>query len=120
MSSLQDKIREALDIAGTHTLPDVIEAVQDRQAQAWGTENAAIVTEIVAYPQTRALRVWIAAGRLDDVLELFDGPVTEFGRAENCTVAEFVGRPGWERVMTPRGWEKVGIVMRKELVDGRR
>jgi hypothetical protein len=115
MSSLQDRIREALALTGTHTFGDVIDAVQARQAQAWGTDDAAIVTEIVAYPQQRALRVWLAAGRLESVLELFHGPVTEFGKAEGCSVAEFVGRPGWERVMTPLGWEKVGIVMRKDL-----
>ena len=56
-------IEDALEYAQfSHTLEDVLRVVLAGDAQFWPESNAALVTEIIDYPQRRTLRFWLAGG----------------------------------------------------------
>jgi hypothetical protein len=113
---LVEKLRKALLHAGaTHSFGDVMCAMQRGTAQGWGTSEAALVTEVISYPQRRVGRIWLAAGSLAEVIDLAEGPVSDFAREEGCDAAEILGREGWARILEPRGWRKVAVLLRKEL-----
>jgi len=66
-------------------------------------KDGVIIAEITQYPQWRAVNFWQIFGSLPDCLEL-DGPVSDWGRENGCTVATAAGRKGWGRVSAPLGW----------------
>ena len=47
---------------GTHTIDDVLKIIASGDAQFWAFKDAAIVTEIIRYPQKTVLRFWLAGG----------------------------------------------------------
>ena len=109
-------LQKALDHAGnTHTLEDVEAALAKGLVQWWPGENSAAVTEIIQYPQQRALHFWLAGGNLSELESMY--PAAEaWGREHGCTVATTSGRPGWERTFLRReGWQPRTVVMMKAL-----
>jgi hypothetical protein len=112
---LYRRLQAALAHAGnTHTLADVIERVKDGRAQFWGDQRACIVTELVRYPRRCDVRYWLAAGELRGVLALED-QVNRWAVIEGADRAQLIGRPGWGRFAQERGWQRAGVVLRKEL-----
>lgn len=81
----------------------MVALAQDRRVQLWGDEEAAIATEVLAYPKGKILHAFMAAGRLRKIVKL-QPQVTEFARAEGCRAILCYGRPGWGRVGVARGW----------------
>jgi len=96
--------QHALEYGGsTHTIAQVIELLRQGKVRLFENKDGVIIGEIVQYPQFRAVGYWQIFGTLQDCLEL-DGPVSEWGRSEGCTVATAAGRKGWGRVGAPYGW----------------
>lgn len=109
------RLQRALDHAGnTHTIDDVLAAIERRDAQVWTAPNSLIVTELVSYPRLTSLRYWLGAGDLHEVLSLHP-EIETWARRNGCTRAEGLGRRGWERVMGNRGWRHAGAWMVKDL-----
>lgn len=116
---LTSRLAQAIERAGgTHDLRrDVGPMLMDGRAQWWGGGDAAIVTEMLDYPNLRAVNYWLVAGRLAPALAL-QGRIDAWARAQGATVACAVGRPGWSRVLAPYGWEAWGVAYRKPLGEG--
>lgn len=109
----------ALDVAGkTHSPEDVARAVEEGRMQAWSAGDSLIVTEVLNYPQARALNVFLAVGNLDEVMSLH--PALEaFGREHGCKVMRMEGRRGWARVLPNYGWkEDKKVIYERTLSDG--
>lgn len=109
-------LQKALDLAGgTHTIEDVRQAIDAGLVRFWPGINSAIITEVIQYPQKRALNFWLAGGNIAE-LEAMYPEVEAWGRTHGCTVASTSGRPGWERSFLKReGWLPRTVVMTKEL-----
>lgn len=109
-------LQKALDLAGnTHTLEDVGAMIEAGRLQWWPGVTSAIITEIIEYPQQKALHFFLAGGNLAE-LEVMYPAVEEWGRQQGCTAASTSGRPGWERTFLKReGWKARTVVMTKEL-----
>ena len=106
-------IQAALDHAhGTHTLVDVFDMVERGDAQFWPFHNAAIVTEIVQYPQFRTLRFWLAGGNLKTLVEA-EPALVNWSKSWGCKSVEIVGRRGWHRAL--KGYKPTSTIMAKEL-----
>lgn len=104
------ELQKALDYAGgTHKPQDVAKRVLDRYAQLWVRGNGLIVTEIDLYPEGPVLNFWLAAGDLDDVLDLLPD-IYEWGRGRGCERATMLGRKGWGRVLADDGWGPSSLV----------
>jgi hypothetical protein len=118
--SLSDKwdrcasfIDAALDhSSGTHSLADVFRLIASGEAQFWPFEDAAIVTEIVRYPQRTILRFWLAGGKLETLLEA-EPEVIEWSKRYNCEAVEIIGRRGWNRALN--GYKSSSSIMIKEF-----
>lgn len=107
-------LQEALDHGGnTHSIDDVLTMIHDRRAELWCGAGSAVVTELVDYPQLKALRVWLVAGDINEIRSM-EPKVTEFARQHGAKRLEIGGgRPGWERVL--RDWRKLCPCAVKEI-----
>lgn len=98
------RLQRALDVAGnTHEPADVSAAVEQGRMQAWTAGDSLVVTEVLSYPQAKALNVFLAVGNLDEVMSL-QPDLEEFGRHHGCTVMRMEGRKGWSKVLPDYGW----------------
>lgn len=104
---LRPQIQEALDHAGgQRTIEDLYAAVLLGQMQLWLSPDgrAAHFTELVQYPRLKCLRVVISAGDLSTLRDMTPR-IARWALRQQCTRAEYIGRPGWSRVMK---WHKAG------------
>jgi hypothetical protein len=105
LEAYRELIESALDHAGTHHFEDVKQAIEDGRATHWPAGHSIIVTEVVEHPLTKWLHFWIAAGEREE-LRRMQPIILEWGRDQGCTKASMTGRAGWERLLTPYGWQK--------------
>lgn len=107
-------IAEALAYGGnTHSVQDVMQQIVTGRAMGWWGERSVVVTQEIAYPNFRAVRIWLAAGDLDELLGM-EPRIVEYARNRGAKRVEFGGgRPGWERVM--RGYKRLSAVGVKEI-----
>jgi hypothetical protein len=108
------RLETAVGFIGTHTASDVIREAREGRVQVWEGDGALIVTQIVDYPQLRALHYLAVAGTLPAVREL-QATADAWGVIQGARRAEAVGRLGWERVQQPEGWHRVAGFWVKEL-----
>ena len=100
---------------GTHTIDDVLETVQRGDAQFWHYPDAAVVTEIMDYPQKRVLRYWLAGGNLKTLLKV-EPSIRHWSQLWGCVGIEIIGRKEWHRVL--KGFKQTGIILAKDMYHG--
>ena len=106
-------IQAALEHAnGTHSLADVLRLVAQGEAQFWALPDAAIVTEIVKYPQKTTLRFWLAGGNLETLSDA-EPKVIEWSKKWGCEAVEIIGRRGWHRALD--GYQAKSTIMVKDI-----
>ena len=97
---------------------DYIEPLTHGDMQLWVVVenkrvNAALVTQIIPYPQKRILRLISLAGdnfqEIKDFLEM----VEVFALKNGCTALEMWGRKGWKKLLSD--WKDSYIVYTKDL-----
>jgi len=67
-------------------------------AQFWATDDAAMVTQLNAWPGGAVtIEVIAAAGKKSDILGPMHEAATEWGRANGATHVLVAGRDGWRR-----------------------
>lgn len=100
-------MQRALERSGsTHDLDTVYKMLCRGEAQFWATPTCFVITEIVDYPLKRAVRLSLVGGdELQDLLDTFHDRILDWGWGMKCSEAEFLGRPGWHRVL-PEGWKR--------------
>ena len=82
------------DHAQTHSTQDYLDGLKNGRFQLWSTVDAVIVTEIITYPQTKSVRLCLAAGKLDEI-KILEADICNWARQEGCTLSEGGGRKGW-------------------------
>ena len=103
---LMRRLQRALGVAGnTHTPDDVAAAVKAGRMQAWTRGDSLVVTEVLEFPQAKALNVFLAVGDLDEVMAL-QPDLEAFGRQHGCKAMRMEGRKGWRRVLPEHGWKE--------------
>jgi hypothetical protein len=100
------------------TSEDVLTCLQLGSMQLWrdGERKGVAVTELQHYPLYKVLLIFMVAGR--DVREwLAEGQhqLDSFAQSENCSFVEFIGRPGWEKLVEGYGYTEKFLRMRKEI-----
>ena len=114
-----ERCREWLESAlvhsgGTHTFFDIKAGVHALRYQFWPAERGCAVTEIVDYPRSRVLHVFLAAGELDQIVDM-ESSAAEFARQHGCQGMTLAGRRGWKKVLNEHGWSEAFTVLSKEL-----
>jgi hypothetical protein len=97
---------------GTHSLDDVRRCVEQRSARFWAGREAAMVTEIVTYPQFSTLNFWLAGGDLGELRDELRPQAEAYARDLGCRYATIVGRAGWAKAL---GYRPVHWTCAKEL-----
>lgn len=99
---------------GTHDFDDVKQSILEGRMQLWPAPRGCAVTEIVVYPKKKVLHVFLAAGEMDQIIEMIDSAVS-WGKTQECTSMTIAGRPGWARVLAPYGYKPALSVLEKEF-----
>lgn len=103
---------------GAYSLEEVFQRLLNDHMQLWvylknGDVKACCVTQIENRSYGRTCVLYCVAGsNMAEWLPL-DEMFAEWARMHNCVALECLGRKGWERVL--KDWNKVAVVMRKEL-----
>lgn len=100
---------------GTHAPTDVIEAILKGTMQLWPGPEACAVTEIVVYPNRKVLHVFLAAGKMEGIVDMQQS-AEEWGKLQGCTAMTIAGRKGWARVLKDVGYEEKYVTLAKELI----
>lgn len=108
---------------GEMSLADAAAGVCSGKIQLWlvveeGAQEiiGAATTEIIQYPQTRALRVITIGGkRFQEWASLMNRRFEQMASLENCTRIEAVGRQGLSRMLIPYGFSKAYVFLTKEV-----
>jgi len=110
-------LQAALDLCGgTHELADVAQALRMGKAQYWSNGGAAIVTELLQFPQLRTVNYWLVGGELRSALAL-SPRIEDWAREQGCVRAVALGRKGWAPHLIERGWSAPATGYRKELLS---
>ena len=101
----QKWIEDALEYSGgTHEFMDIVNSVLSGHMQLWPNKNACAVTEIVVYPKKKILHVFLAGGKMSEILDM-QNSAAEWGRQQGCTGMTIAGRRGWEKVLSKVGYK---------------
>jgi len=97
---------------------DYIEPLTHGDMQLWVVVenkhvNAALVTQIIPYPQKRILRLISLAGDNFQDIKDFLEMVEVFALKNGCTALEMWGRKGWKKLLSD--WTVSYIVYTKDL-----
>ena len=110
---LAHHIDAALAYSGdTHNTLHVLDAIKDGTAQFFPLENSVIVTEIVDYPKKAVCRIWLAGGKMEELIEA-EKDIVEWARSHGCSGMEIMGRKGWERQL--KDYSPASTVLVKEI-----
>lgn len=90
---------------------DLIADLEQGKAILWEGQRSAFVTQ---FTTDHTIHCWLAGGDLDDLLTLVPG-IESHARAYGYTTAVITGRKGWDRVLRPLGYERIGAELRKAL-----
>ena len=122
--------RAASRSQGFHSVYDLYGFIYGKSHQLWVfTESdeirALVLTTIIESSKKRVLELQFAAGLEDaDIMndrvrdEMTD-ELENFAVVNKCDAIRIEGRRGWKRVMGPRGYSEVAIVLEKEIANGR-
>lgn len=117
-SNLPALFDKALKLGGyTHTRADIAEGIKTGRFQYWGDDDCCLVTEIVEYPRKRVLHLFIAAGKLDKLLDEYLPQVKAFARENGCSSLTSVSRKGFLKRFPAYGFKPKCITFEYELGD---
>jgi hypothetical protein len=101
-SSLPALFDKALKLGGnTHTREDIAEGIKSGRFQYWGDDECCVVTEIIQYPRKRVLHLFIAAGNLNRLFDVYLPKVKSFAIDNGCSSLTSVSRKGFLRRFPP-------------------
>jgi hypothetical protein len=96
---------------GNYSFDDVVAMVNSGVMQLWTRPQSVAITTINVYPQRKTLHFFIAGGNLSE-LENMLPEIETWAKAQGCTGATLLGRPGWERTFLARkGWTRTAVLM---------
>ena len=97
---------------------DILDLVTEGRIQLWIFAEvkeiiAALVTQIITYPQKKVLRLVSLAGEDFNKFKHFLDMVQSFAIRKGCTALELWGRKGWKKLLPE--WKSEYIVYTKDI-----
>ena len=107
------QIEAALEYApDTYSVDDVIGLIKAGDAVMFECDGSVVVASIIEYPQSRTLSLWLGAGDMGTVLKL-KSHAESWGRINNCSHAQVLGRKGWARSLVD--YDEAAVLLRRKL-----
>lgn len=114
----KEDLTKAIGPLQTHTIDDVWLGVINGLYQMWVRPDSVVITELVAYPRCKSLRIFLAAGKLDEILDI-EKDLCEYARAQGCRFIEHGGgRKGWQRIAERLDYHVACPLLVKRVNDG--
>ena len=108
-------IEAALAYSGnTHNFQDIVSGVKTGTMQLWPARHSCLVTEIVIYPRKKLLNIFLAGGKLKELMSM-QADVEKWAIREGCDGGMISGRRGWERPLKNLGWKFQHVYYTKEI-----
>ena len=115
MLPYRDMLEKALGHGhNTHSFGDIVNGVAGQDMQFWPMEKSCLVTEIVTYPNSRALHIFLAAGDLDEIKSI-DDTLAMFGKQIYAQFISLSGRRGWVKALDDLDYKVAHVTMFKEI-----
>ena len=113
-------IENALTLCGMYDIEDVERAIEEGRMHFWPGEHCAAVTEIILYPNGKALNVFAGGGETDggalaELTQKMEPAFLAWARTNDCRWILGFGRKGWERVCAKMGYRHLWSVMAKDV-----
>ena len=123
MRDVRGFLESALEYTdGKYNVTDILEHVRSGMQVLWVVYNeekekaiGCLVTEILVYPRTKALLIFLLGGSdFSEIVTILDD-LKDYAIGVGCKSLELYGRAGWEKILTPLGFDKTHIVMRANI-----
>lgn len=109
--------------SGKFTAADVARAVAAGAFQLWvgiddadpGTPRVMLITRLLPYPRLTACELLACVGDDRAAWETLLEDIERWAKASGATLMQPIARPGWERVLTKRGYRKTHVMLEKVL-----
>lgn len=91
---------------------------RDDQLWIWRTPTAFAVgvTRLINYPKQRVCQLRIVTGtNMDEWAQPCIEAIERWAKANGCDAMEFQARPGWERFLSCRGYDKTHVYLERAL-----
>lgn len=115
-------VSDACEEHGGYNANDILEYLKAGLMQLWmaidGESNKVIcvcVTEIRQYPNFKVCDLRITTGEQYDRWFNYMDQICEWARSEGCKRMEIFARPGWERILKHKGFNKTHVQLEKDL-----
>lgn len=113
-------LKAALDEGWGFEPADIFQRIAQGECQLWLVEKdmfikAAIVTEVLHYPQMRTLNIWLLAGTEFKEFKAAIASLESYARHNGCTGMEATGRPGLQKLIKDLGFSKARVTFVKPL-----
>lgn len=82
--------------------------------QLWAGEDGCAVTEILVYPRKKVLHVFLAGGKMEQIID-FQKDAIEWAKRQGCTAMTIAGRMGWKKALASYGWKPVFLTLTNEF-----
>lgn len=116
--TLPELFDKALEKAGgTHTREDIAEGIKAGHYLYIGDDTCCVVLEIIQYPQVSKLHVFLAAGDLKRILDVFLPQMIEIAREHGCVSITNISRKGFLKRLPAYGFKPKSITFEMELKD---
>tara|TARA_R110000796_G_scaffold69839_1_gene159018 strand:- start:4330 stop:4722 length:393 start_codon:yes stop_codon:yes gene_type:complete len=106
-------IKAALKHTDCYNLKDVEEGIKNGVFHLWVGEKSAMITEIIEYPQLRAINLLFCGGDYKELQSMLPS-IEQFGKHFGCKRLYGGGRKGWLRKLKPLGFVQEYMI-RKEI-----
>lgn len=91
----------------------VTERLEEGTAQPWFSENSTVVTTLYERGGVRVCEIWLAGGKLDEILEIKTQEIEPWAKEMGCNRVIIKGPKGWARLLPD--YEHAGVVLMKEI-----
>lgn len=104
LQGIRQHCEAALAHNPTHDWDDVLALLLADKCQLWTYHESVMVTEIVEYPKLRACRIFLAGGKLEELIEMAGALAEEAASIGVDRIEMADGRPGWAEIGKRLGW----------------
>ena len=107
--------------SGKFEAPDVARAVAESRFQLWvgiddaGALRVMLLTRLLPYPRLTACELIACVGDDRGAWERLLDDIEAWAKANGAALMQPIARPGWERVLAPRGYRKTHVMLEKVL-----
>lgn len=109
---LKPQIEAALSYnAGTQTLQQVYDAIENGNMQLWPLQNSVLVTEVVKMPNNTLINIVLGGGDLDEI-KIGVAFVEQMAKDIGAGGITIIGRKGWKKIF-PEYREQFTVLLKE-------